>query len=360
MTLGPDFPAPEVLRLNSSSSESNVLVIGGVHGSEESGVEVVHRLIEILVEQPPKKHAVIVVPILFATNYSRVAGKRLPTSRKGSFPIEWLDSANGRKTIVNGSPYHEPNRQFPPVGQGLSNCPRKGSEYYMGKKVQGKWVQIEAENIWLIQLIANQQPIRIITVHSIKMPMMKNDPKRRRPVTEDSQRDKSLLLPGVFVDPATPAGQATPEHSDADALALAAARAVAASQSQAREKGLVKDRYGDLCDEWVAGNWLKSAKPQTRYETGKGQTMPGVSLGEWASHEVDRGERDERRPGISVFTVEVRRQYPSSAYLALFKGGSPSERQYNARLKAEYVERALEINAHAEAIARVLIDEGTG
>jgi hypothetical protein len=366
MTLGPDFPAPEVLLANSSKAGSNVLVIGGVHGTEASGVEVVRRLIGILSEQPPKKHMVIVVPILFAANYARACRLRSPAAVKGSFLIDWpdfRDSKSGRYTLVDGEPYHEPNRQFPPKGRGLSTC-RRGAEYWFEKKTKDKGTQrlrIEAENIQLMQLITKLQPIRIITVHAITMPMKEvNGVLTRRPIKEGSQRDKKLLLPGVFVDPAVPAGGVAPEHGHDDELAEATARAVADSQRRARERGLVKARYGDLYDEWVVGNWLKPKSAVTRYQTEAGQMERGVSLGQWGAHEVNRGEKDERRAGISVFTVEVRRQYPASAYLDLFKGGSPSERQYNARLKAEYVERALEIDAHAEAIARVLIDEFLG
>ena len=64
-----------------------------------------------------------------------------------------------------------------------------------------------------------------------------------------------------------------------------------------------------------------------------------------------------KRDGIPVFTIEVRRYYSSEPYLLMFKSGTTKEeRAHNALVKEEYVERALELQAHADAIRHILLE----
>ena len=110
------------------STARNAMIIGGVHGSEAAGVQVVDMLLDLLRKAAaPPAFNLIVVPVLFPENLAK-------GFRKTS------------KTSV------DPNRQMPAVGDAPGT---KDSENR----------PIEPENLVLLDLIERFHPERIASVH---------------------------------------------------------------------------------------------------------------------------------------------------------------------------------------------------
>lgn len=124
------------------ASARRALVIAGVHGTEQQGIEVARMLITDLGTTPPEL-TTIVVPSLFPDNSSRRVRNTdnnddLPTNRNFPEPHEDLAAATaaGKGTPVDAS--------------------KSG-----GKRRR----EIQPENVLLLQLIERFQPERIISIH---------------------------------------------------------------------------------------------------------------------------------------------------------------------------------------------------
>ncbi|WP_267221384.1 eCIS core domain-containing protein [Dyella silvae] len=113
------------------TSDKRAMIIGGVHGDETAGVDVVNRLLAQMTAPGAATpfYSVIIVPKLFGTN---VDAKR-------------------RKTPGEA----DPNRQMPKLGAGVDPAKNQDSE---GRT-------IEPENLVLLDLIERFQPERIASVH---------------------------------------------------------------------------------------------------------------------------------------------------------------------------------------------------
>ncbi|WP_266156978.1 eCIS core domain-containing protein [Dyella silvatica] len=113
------------------TSDKRAMIIGGVHGDETAGVDVVNRLLAQMTAAGAATpfYSVIIVPKLFADN---VDAKR-------------------RKTPGEA----DPNRQMPKLGQAVDPSKNQDSE--------GR--QIEPENLLLLDLIERFKPERIASVH---------------------------------------------------------------------------------------------------------------------------------------------------------------------------------------------------
>jgi len=350
MTLG--STGPDIERFDywpsviGDKAASRVLVIAGVHGSERAGIEIARRLVTSFGTVGPATRSVTIVPVLFPVNYA--AALQSFAKRQGSSsPRAMGDSRTGRRTGRRTGKHTDPNRQFPTIGHCLASP----------KHVDSEGREIEGENVFLLKLIEELKPIRIISIHSIA-----------RPSRAVSKKDQGKLnLPGVFVDPVTNLSvSVTRKHpltkpglSSDDALALKVANAIKKAQEAAIKNKLVKPYYKDEFDSWVAGNWLDSKSPSARYARPAAPTQKRYSLGEWGPRAVAAKTcaKDVKRAGIPVFTIEARRYYASTDYLSLYKAGATSdERKHNQVLKAEHTERILELAAHAMAL-RSLIDD---
>lgn len=348
--------------------DARVLVVSGVHGSELSGIEVAQRLIGALAARPNPYYSVTVVPELFRENAGRartVLTSR--TLRENKSPRELTDSNEGRYTRLRGTNYTDPNRQLPYIG----HC-APGRPY--GPRYDATAEEMEAENVYLVDLIGDLKPARIISIHAIRhRPQRARNPDgslRWRQITSASFQ---TTLPGVFVDPVTTLPvdvtraqpRTRPPADDSDALALEAARFLDARWYEATQSGALTSYYGDLFDHWAPGNWLSSDRraPTARYPTpGEVREQEARSLGEWGPRAVTAAAcRGRRRPGIPVFTIEVRRYYPSTAFDPLLAASSSrgSEEQ-KRRWRSEQRERELELQAHADAIREVLLERDTG
>ena len=237
------------------------LVIGGVHGSEQSGAEVANLLVESLQTGPSPHFTTIVVPVLFPANLAAAQAASLPICpSRGCDPIR-----PGRVTPGEV----DPNRQYPPIGYSLATARREGGA--LGP-VDEQGRPMEPETVILLDLIDRFRPSRIASVHAHSM--------RGR-----ARRDRDM--PGIF-------GERSDPMDDALAIAMA----------QRAEHGGAR----------VPGNWLGTARPEPDYPPSAPRLSAGTSLGEWASSPITEGGAHDR-PAMTIITVEVQHYHPSSAEL---------------------------------------------
>jgi hypothetical protein len=205
------------------TSDRKAMIIGGVHGTEPGGVEVVNDLLADLrqPDAPTPFFSVIVVPEIFPENL-----------------------VNKSRTTTDDS--EDPNRNFPKVGTGLEKSKGKGK---VPLDSQGR--EIEPGNVILIDLIERFQPERIASVHGHSVPKGKPTP--------------GMDMPGIFDDPR--AGK--DEKAADDALGLKMAKA-------ANKKGVR-----------VPGNWLDTKNETSEYPPGAPKMSKGVSLGDYGPTATD-------------------------------------------------------------------------
>ena len=243
------------------SSNRKALIIGGVHGSEPGGVEVVTNLLTMMQSPnaPVPFFSVVIVPMLFEAN---VTSSRPRWERRTSEGTVRSMSPRARRGVEEAP---DPNRQFPAVG----TDPTTNST--LGCVVDEQNRCIEPENLVLLDLINRFQPERIANVHGHSVP-------RARP--ERSQTVRDVLLdeggPSITTDP-------RPGHeTEDDALTLAMA-------IEAQRRGVR-----------VPGNFIGTSDQTTRYPTSTApRRSTGVSLGEWGSHATPT------RPAMNVVLIET-------------------------------------------------------
>lgn len=226
------------------------LVIGGIHASERSGVEVAEELIKNLSAKGAAKphYSVLVIPQLFPGNYaageakyqnsknaekllggdnafrkSRVCQSGTDTLRKSDGkaiaanvsgkkdlgkklpPKCKLDKAGN---IKNGVSYTDPNRQAPAMGKGVdAKDPRDA---------RGR--VIEPENYMLISLVNRYNPKRVAMLHAVKSGKGAKGMKRKK----NPKLNKSNNSAGTFADPRTaapPAKGVDPKYDKLDKAA---------------------------------------------------------------------------------------------------------------------------------------------
>ncbi|RYZ29085.1 MAG: hypothetical protein EOO10_07475 [Chitinophagaceae bacterium] len=240
------------------TSSKKALVIGGVHGSELSSVEVAKNLVAQLSKGEKPYYSVIIVPALFPDNAA--AAEACKKDR--------IVNNAGRYSHVEAI---DPNRQLPSLG----------TPFYLDEARDAYGREIERENQLLLQLIQAYAPERIVNVHAIK----------------------DYGKAGIYADPRTDCEGRALGYSSDSALAVTMAKYI-------DEKG------GN-----VAGNKIKTAptalyyldpKPaafgeqQQRNLTGanmKGK-INGVSLGSWASTAVCDEKNNYSRSAMRILTME--------------------------------------------------------
>lgn len=256
------------------SSNKRALVIGGMHGSELSSIEIARNLIGLLSRGMKTYYDVLIIPSLFPDN--AVAARSGTSARK---------SPNfGRYTSGNSV---DPNRQMPPLGK----------EFDEAAPVDFNGRIIERENQYLLQLIKEYKPSRIVNLHAIR----------------------DISKAGIYADPRT----------DCSGLALGfeTDSTLAVTMSQ-----YICGNGGD-----VPGNHLQTAPTALYFNdpviaaTGTlqkrnlhGSLLPnnrgaGVSLGGWATSAVCEKDTTIVRDAMRLITVEFPGYKPSSAYSDKFQ-----------------------------------------
>jgi hypothetical protein len=278
------------------TSNKNALVIGGVHGSELSAIEVAHALIRQLAAGDSIYYNVIVIPSLFPDN---AAIARQQMKDIGS------PKNVGRYSFI-GAP--DPNRQMPTPGTTITD---EEHTDHAGRKVE--W-----ENMLLLRLINELKPQRIASLHAI--------------------RNKEYA--GFFADPRT----------DEEGLALGyetdSSLAVMMASYVGNKGGSVP---GNRLSQAPTALYYKDPAPVAKgffqERNFRGSPMPGykgsgVSLGTWGATAVkDTNDVSRNRDAIRIITIE----FPGSKRPQDYS--IPSQRTYCSNL----------VNWYAAAIADVFL-----
>ena len=262
MTLGLDtLKQPIRAHLVPGQIDDVALVVAGVHGSEQSGVEVADLLLAQLAVHRPF-FTVVVVPRLFPDNVaSRADWEKQLAKDQGKIALkkyrELRGKANDPGRVTAGQV--DPNRQFPELGADLD----------LAKPVDAKGRPVEPGNLALLALIRAFAPARIASIHA----------------------QKDLDKAGVFSDP-QPVKASNPLSTTADQLAIETAKR--ASGLGARVAG--NTRGGKTFTSLYPGQDPKLSKEKMAVENARGR-----SLGQWGPSK-----------GIAVLTIEVAEQYGSA------------------------------------------------
>ena len=278
------------------SSTKKALVIGGVHGSELSAIEVAKKLVDDLSNGTVPYYSVVVVPCLFPDNAAAAARQ--------------TDEIGSPKNIGRYTQAHmpDPNRQMPALGKAFNGQ----------KPVDFISREIEKENQLLLQLIQDYNPDRIVNVHAIR----------------------STQKAGIFADPRTDCqGLALGYQSDS-LLALSMASYIH------QQGGNVKGNALDSSPTALYGNDPAIAPQGTVQKRNLyGSTLPnnrgaGVSLGAWASTAVCDAELQQYRKAIRVITVEF-----------------PGNKRPADYTEAESLEHQKQLALYTAAISQIFLGE---
>jgi hypothetical protein len=277
-------------------SGRRAMVVGGVHGTEHQGVEVVERLRAQLEADSragnPPFFSTVLVPTLIQR--SDTAGRRNVCGPNSSGVPDTTPDVAGQP-CADGSRAVEPNRTFPGIanpggweGQSYQDARRDGLLHQARPEEEPKVPparRMIAETRALIALIEHFQPERLASIHAHSVPGGRGDG------------------PGIFVDPRggvtnprdpTHSEAATPEGREDDRLAQEMlTRAESDVAGAARPDGST--------NPFAAGP-LRGVAPLRGNQAGRGgdtvhyeASHPrGTSLGDWAPSR-----------GITTVTVEV-------------------------------------------------------
>ncbi|HEX8693771.1 MAG TPA: DUF4157 domain-containing protein [Longimicrobium sp.] len=275
-------PSPVKAYFFPGRSQERALVIGGVHGSEQSGIEVVEELRRSLASAPKAPYfTTILVPVLFPDNeaYQRAYLAANPAERGTN-----VDNDKGgrysrigpkQKTLI------EPNRNLPRPGESLATGLTGLKGKTTGKALSGSLLTdtMLPENVMLVALIEHFKPSRIASVHAHRPSSTKGD------------------APGIYVDPRGGIDASTDKALTAE--------------GQADDK-LAQDMLAAAGKLGLPGN-----PGGTVHYASANTPAQGTSLGDWAPVAVDEGkpgvqDKPGDRPAITTVTVEVKNYWPSS------------------------------------------------
>jgi len=243
------------------TSPYRALVIGGVHGSELSSIEVAKKLISQLQQGESPYYSVIIIPSLFPDNAEMAHAQNEEIG--GTLNI-------GR---YSHSKAVDPNRQMPALG--------KAFDIVVASDRLGR--PIESENQLLLGIIAAFNPQRIVNIHAIR----------------------ETNHAGIFADPRTDSkGKALGYETDSS-LAIDMSVFIqknGGSASGNHHNGIPTTRYHNDPSIAAPGEWQARNTKGSGLPGGRGE---GISLGSWASTEVNDPENPVyNRPAMRILTME--------------------------------------------------------
>ena len=241
------------------TSNLKALVIGGVHGSELSSVEIAKRLVRELSKGGMPFYNVVVIPCLFPDNAATAikAGRQRVEDNKGRYTTDHAT---------------DPNRQMPALG----------TAFDAEKPFDGRDRVIENENQLLLDLIQEYNPSRILNIHAIK----------------------DLNRAGVYADPRTDCNSIALGFESDSLLAIKMAVFIQKHGGQVPGNQLPRlptALYYTDPQIAEAGTIQKRNTEGSRLPNERGS---GVSLGSWAATAVCQGSSKYFRPAIRLITVE--------------------------------------------------------
>lgn len=266
------------------TGNENALIIGGMHGSELSSIEIALETAEMLNNGETPYYNVIIIPVLFPDN---AAAALIPdgTLNKGRYTNNELA---------------DPNRQMPDLGKAFDAA---AALDHTGR-------MIEKENQLLLQLIQEYNPSRIVNLHAIR----------------------DVMKAGIYADPKTDCNSIALGFSEDSMLAISMAAYIFNQGGRVPGNQLDKTPnalyYNDppiaTAGERQLRNLHGSAMPGNRGH--------GVSLGGWAATAVC--DSFYSRNAITLITIEFPGYNTSSQYPTL---KSREDCRHNIRLYAKAI-----------------------
>lgn len=243
------------------TSDKRALIIGGVHGSELSAIEVARALVDSLLKAEQPYYSVIIIPALFPDNAAAAIDQ--PEQMGSVLNI-------GRYSAPNAV---DPNRQMPSPGTAFNGT--------MPLDHVGRL--IEKENQLLLQLIQYFRPSRIANLHAIR----------------------NTGYGGIYADPRTDENSLALGYDSDSSLAVEMARQVEARDGNVNGNRLstrTNALYYKDPQPVKAGQWQKRNMTGSFVSANRGS---GVSMGTWGTTAI-RTEVDSsrNRDAMRVLTLE--------------------------------------------------------
>jgi len=386
--------APILSHIFPGTAPEWVLIVAGLHGNEQSGIEVAHWVrVKLAARTTPTRLGAFVVPELFA---ERDRGARAAEWRSGVAGADWREVKRGKRTFF-------PARHFPPPGKPLAAL-GKGKQLigFDGKPLldaNRKAIPLLPEIEILIRMIETLKPVRIVSCHG-KQARTKAHLRAavkagiiNLPDADIEQWDgsavKGVNFPGIFVDPRYQPDDQCRKGLDLEACkfdpdldpALPLRSGLNARFNSARlGAGQIDDAlalatathvfHNDVT--MVSGNHPEDPVPVVHYAKEAG-TPTAFSLGDWGPVAVDpTGKQPGSRQGAPVFTIECKNNPQSWAFQdglqvvgedgkPLLQEPTPAERAAGKKgrpypLPAKFnAGRAEELRTYANAIIEILL-----
>lgn len=247
-------------------SSRRALIIGGVHGSELSSIELANHLISQLSTGEKPFFSVIILPSLFPDNAARAL-------ENFADPFHLTGRYSSDSTA-------DPNRQMPPLGYAFD----PSSPFDMLGR------EIEKENQYLLQLIQEFKPERIANLHAIR----------------------DVEKAGIFADPRTDHQGIALGFSEDSLLAFSMNKIVC--RNGGKVNSISTDNipvvYHNDPGVVPAGHYQPRNLQGSKLPGGRGQ---GISLGSWATTAICNDDSALGRAALILITVEFP-GYKSSSY----------------------------------------------
>jgi hypothetical protein len=342
-----------------------VVIVAGIHTSEQSGVEVARWINATLAARPkPTRLGALIIPEVFPQYGIRARKKELKVGAAAWNKPDKPESDEFREFRDAGKVWRFPNRHFPPPGFPLAAL-KKGVLLTLGRQDQRdesqKAIPMLPQIRQVVELIEWVKPVRIVSIHG-------NHSARLAGIFVDSRyavcvKDGFALENCKFdlaKDPAYPK-----ETQEGVAKQFASSRT-----EQGRDDDKLARRLADAVavndETLVLGNHLSDPEPRVHYhekqaDKEKKPNELGYSLGDWGPVDVVDG-----RPGAPVFTIETYQNHESWAFdgatgaQRMDERGQPLKDPLSGRVYLMQPTpdrgRAKQLHGLAQAIINVILD----